>query len=74
MAKRKKIPVSDLRLDPNNPRFVHEFRKENRVAEKGLVESDPETLKSFSIKPPSGRADPEITYIDDLYDSMRQMG
>ena len=74
MMTNNQIAVQDLILDPNNPRFVHDFREENRIAEEDLVSSDASTLARFSVRRASGKARPEITYTSDLFDSIKNRG
>lgn len=66
------VKIEDLVLDPNNPRFVKDFKIEERVPEDKLVESEERILSYFSIDKP--RSDEEVTNAFDLYESMLNIG
>lgn len=66
------VDVSDLVLDPNNPRFVKDLTIIEKVPEDALVESEVNTLRRFNFE--TDPKDEDVTNTNDLYKSMRSIG
>ena len=74
MLKEIEIPIENLLLDPNNPRFIRDLETRERVPEKDIEAKQAETLKAFSRDSTAEETEFDVTNIRDLYDSMLRIG
>lgn len=74
MLKEIEIPIDDLLLDPNNPRFITDLKQMVKVHDGELEKHQENTLKRFSRSPAPEDPDFDVTNIKDLYDSMLRIG
>src|SRR5947207_2649838 len=74
MLQEIQIPIEDLLLDPNNPRFISDLAERTKIPDDKIADKQEETLKRFGRT--STAEDPEfdVTNIRDLYDSMLRIG
>lgn len=68
------VPIENLLLDPNNPRFVKSVREATRVTDDKLEEKQDATLRLFDKNRPQGDEEVDVTNIADLYESMSTIG
>lgn len=74
MLKEIEIPIENLLLDPNNPRFIRDLATRERVPDKEIEGKQADTLKAFSRDATAEEAEFDVTNIGDLYDSMLRIG
>lgn len=74
MLKEIEIPIENLLLDPNNPRFIRDLATRERVPEKEIEVKQADTLKAFSRDSTAEEPEFDVTNIRDLYDSMLRIG
>ena len=74
MLKEIHIPIEDLLLDPNNPRFITDLEQPAKVPDEKIEETQEATLKRFSRNPAPEDPEFDVTNIKDLYDSMLRIG
>ena len=67
-----KVPIEDLLLDPNNPRFTRDFEEYSDIPDKEIESKQNEVLKKFDKRPSFNIED--VTNIEDLYESMSKIG
>lgn len=74
MLQEIQVPIENLMLDPNNPRFISSLAESAKVSDKDIEEKQEQTLRRFSRKPTA--EDPEFDARDilDLYESMCRIG
>lgn len=72
MLKEIIVPIDNLLLDPNNPRFIRDLGKRIHVPDDMLETKQEETLQHFSRKSKTDETD--VTNIKDLYESMLRLG
>jgi len=73
MLKEISVPIENLLLDPNNPRFIKDLEIIPSVPDDKLVDDQKKVLDRFET---SAKSDKEldVTNIKDLYDSMQNIG
>ncbi len=74
MLKEIEIPIDNLLLDPNNPRFIADLEQHHQIPDKEMEKRQEETLKRFSKRPRAEDSEFDVTNIKDLYDSMLRIG
>jgi hypothetical protein len=74
MLKEIEIPIDNLLLDPNNPRFIRDLTMRERVPEDEIEAKQADTLKAFSGDSSPEEPEFDVTNIRDLYDSMLRIG
>jgi hypothetical protein len=74
MFKEIEVPIEDLLLDPNNPRFINDLREIVKVHDAEAEERQEDTLRCFSRNPTAKDPDFDVTNIKDLYESMLRIG
>jgi hypothetical protein len=73
MLKEIQVPIEDLLLDPNNPRFSNDFVERAKVPDQDIESQQENILKRFRDPGPDD-ADFDVTNIKDLYQSMLRIG
>jgi hypothetical protein len=66
------VHISDLILDPNNPRFVSSLDDAPVIPDSELVASETSTLEKFSLN--ATNDDEDVTNVKNLYESMLKIG
>ena len=74
MLKEIQVPIQDLLLDPNNPRFISSLAELTKVPDKEIEAKQEQTLRRFSRNSPAEDPDVDVTNILDLYESMCRIG
>lgn len=74
MLEEKCVPIDDLLLDPNNPRFVRDLSELRHVPDERLEDHQTATLQLFGRRSTHDDEEPDVTDIGDLYDSMTSIG
>lgn len=74
MLKQIQIPIEDLLLDPNNPRFIKDLDQPVKVLDKDIEKGQETLLERFSRNSAPEDPDFDVTNIKDLYDSMLRIG
>jgi hypothetical protein len=73
MLQEMDIPIENLLLDPNNPRFICDLTERTKVPDDQIMPKQDETLKRFASTA-ANDADFDVTNIRDLYYSMLRIG
>ena len=74
MFKEIVVPIENLLLDPNNPRFIDDLGERVHIPDDMLEAKQEETLEHFSRKAKTDETEFDVTNIKDLYDSMLRIG
>src|SRR5437879_6533142 len=74
MLKEIHIPIEELLLDPNNPRFIRDLEQPVKVLDQEIEKIQEALLGRFSRNPAPEDPDFDVTNIKDLYDSMLRIG
>jgi hypothetical protein len=74
MLQEIQVPLENLLLDPNNPRFISGLTEPPRALDEEIEGKQEQTLRRFSRNPPAEDPDFEVTNIFDLYESMCRIG
>jgi hypothetical protein len=74
MLKEIEIPIENLLLDPNNPRFIRDLNMRDRVPDDEILVKQADTLRAFSRDAAAEEPEFDVTNIRDLYDSMLRIG
>jgi hypothetical protein len=74
MLKEIEVPIENLLLDPNNPRFIRDLNMRARVPDDEIEERQADTLRAFGRDSTADEPEFDVTNIRDLYDSMLRIG
>lgn len=74
MIKEICVPIEDLLLDPNNPRFIRDLNQPVKVPVQEIEKAQEILLERFRSNRASEDPDFDVTNIKDLYDSMLRIG
>jgi hypothetical protein len=74
IVKEIEIPIDNLLLDPNNPRFIRNLTARERVPENEIEGKQADTLEAFSRDSSPEEPEFDVTNMRDLYDSMLRIG
>jgi len=73
MLKEIKVPIENLLLDPNNPRFKKDLTENVTIKDEFVLNLQKDVLKNFSINRPADDEN-DVTNISTLYESMKNIG
>lgn len=73
MLKEIEVPIEDLLLDPNNPRFICDLNEVAKIPDENIEAKQADTLKKFS-RTDAKDPDFDVTNIGDLYESLLRIG
>ncbi len=74
LKKEQKIPIDDLLLDPNNPRFVRSLNEPGRIRDEEIEDQQDEILTKFNKGRLEEDEEDDVTNISSLYESMMTIG
>ena len=70
----QRIPIEDLLLDPNNPRFMKSLNEAGRIPDEDIEGQQSEILKRFKRTRLEQDEEDDVTNISSLYQSMKTIG